>query len=176
MSLLEATIGDWKAFLDTVFADLETLKIDVSAYELDHMCYRVQTDEQFKAAASALDSLGELLSTVVLGGRNICTYKLKEPIIYNGRSISIIELPEHKKSSKNTYPVALEHVEFAVGSDKNLLDFVTLYPQLTWDKDELKKEINPAIRVMLPNGHGSVKFHHLPLEEVVKLEKQAQAH
>lgn len=170
MSTLEAIVGDWKAFLDIVFADLEALKIDVSQYELDHMCYRVQTDEQYAAAKAGLGALGTLLSTVVLGGRHISTYKLHEPVTYNGRSIALVELPEHKASSKNSYAVGLEHIEFAIGADKDLVEFTTLYPSISFDMSEITKANNPAVRIMLPNGHGSVKFHHLPLEEVIRIE------
>lgn len=171
MSTLEAVVGDWNTFLDTVFADLEALKIDVSSYELDHICYRVQTDEQYEAALKGLEALGTLLSINVIGGRKIATYKLSAPVDYKGRPVAIIELPEHKAKSKNSYPVGLEHLEFAIGAGNDLVKFTERYPHITFDMSEISKVNNPAVRIMLPNGHGSVKFHHLPLEEVIRLEQ-----
>jgi len=175
MAHVEAIVGDYTTFLDNVFSDLSQLKIDVKHYELDHICYRVVTDEQFEASSMALGKIAELLGTVVLGGRKVSTYKLHEPIVYNNRSIALIELPEFKKSSKNSYPLGLEHVEFAIGAEADLQAFAHDHPHIAFEMDEFKKANNPAIRVMLPNGHGSVKFHHLPLEEVIRREKLAAA-
>jgi len=171
MAHIEAVVGDFTSFLDQVFADLDALKIDVSQYELDHMCYRVVTEEQFEATSIALGKISDLLSTVVLGGRKVATYKLHVPAVYKNRSIALIELPEFKKSSKNSYPLGLEHVEFAIGESADLTALAQTYPHVAFETDEMKKEHNPAIRIMLPNGHGSVKFHHLPLEEVIRREK-----
>lgn len=170
MAHVEKIVGDYPSFLDNVFSDLEALGIDVSAYELDHMCYRVVTEEQFESTSQALAEVATLLSTVVLGGRKVSTYKLHEPVVYKNRSIALIELPEYKKSSKNSYPLGLEHVEFAIGEKADLLQFVAQYPSVAFEMDEIHKKDNPAVRVMLPNGHGSVKFHHLPLEEVIRIE------
>lgn len=171
MDKVKAIIGDYDQFLDAVFSDLESMKIDVSTYELDHMCYRVVTEEQYIQTNEALAEISVLLSTVILGGRKISTYKLNEPVIYKDRSIALIELPEFKKASKNSYPLGLEHVEFAIGKNADLEAFAASYPHISFDKSEIVKTNNPAIRIMLPNGHGSVKFHHLPLEEVIRLEK-----
>lgn len=171
MAHVEAVVGDFTTFLDNVFSDLEALKIDVSQYELDHMCYRVVTEEQYEATAQALGKISELLSTVVLGGRKVSTYKLHEPVVYKNRSIALIELPEFKKASKNSYPLGLEHVEFAIGESADLSALAHAHPHVAFETDEMKKTHNPAIRIMLPNGHGSVKFHHLPLEEVIRREK-----
>lgn len=171
MAHVEHIVGDYKSFLDNVFADLATLGIDVTAFELDHICYRVVTDEQYTEKKEQLSKVATLLSTVLLGGREIQTFKLHEPIIYNDRSIALIELPQFKKSSKNSYPLGLEHVEFAIGKDADLNEFASKYPNVPFETDELVKKINPAIRIMLPSGHGSVKFHHLPLEEVIRLEQ-----
>lgn len=171
MAAVEAIVGSCKSFLDNVFSDLEALRIDVSKYELDHMCYRVTTTEQYESAFLALEKISKLLSTINLGGRKVSTFKLDEPVVYNGRSIYLVELPEYKANSKNTYPLGLEHVEFALGEDASLQDFANAHSHVTFDMAEIKKKNNPAIRVMLPNGHGSVKFHHLPLEEVIRREK-----
>jgi predicted metalloenzyme YecM len=171
MSEARAIVGDYDTFLDMVFFDLAELNIDVSNFELDHMCYRVVTEEQYVKASQDLAEISELLSTVVIGGRKVSTYKLYKPILYKERSIALVELPEYKSVSKNTYPLGLEHVEFAIGKDADLAAFAAAYPHVAFETNELQKKHNPAIRIMLPNGHGSVKFHHLPLEEVIRLEK-----
>lgn len=172
MDPIKAIIGDYNLFLDTVFSELEKLQIDTSAYFLDHVCYRVITTEQYESCNLELAKVGELLSTIILGGREIKTYKLNDPIVYKDRKIPLVELPQFKANSKNSYPLGLEHCEFAVGKDVDLHEFVLKYPHVKWDLSEMSKEINPAIRVIFSEGKGSVKFHHSPLEDVIRFEQQ----
>ncbi|CAD7963162.1 unnamed protein product [Amoebophrya sp. A25] len=109
---------------------------------------------------------------------------------------SVIELPSPKRGSP--YPSGWEHAEFAVGEGR-FEEFVAKYvgggngeenpvdgadPEkphpLNWCTDALKKKVNADISLSftfsrtkekdLSTVHGSVKFHELPLAEVIRRE------
>ena len=83
-------------FLTKIFKILENKQIDVSTYELDHICYRLETIERYDFFKKELSTIATLLSESVVGGRVIATYKLHIPIIFNDRQIWCIELPSQK--------------------------------------------------------------------------------
>lgn len=154
------------SFLSHIFHTLETLKIDVSRLELDHLCYRVETWERYEVLKKMLETEAELLKETMINGRPICTYKLKEAIRYEAREIWVLELPAPKDGSP--YQEGFEHVEFVI--DTSFEDFMQRYPHITFDTKAMGKAINPDIGI--EHDGARVKFHHNSLEYVVKyLEK-----
>ena len=106
-----------------------------------------------------------LLSEEKISGRNISTFKLSSPIIYNGREIDVLELPSPKDWSE--YKKWFEHVEFVITESFDV--FMGKYPQLDFITKDLVKENNPDIKIQYDNC--SVKFHEQTLEEVIKEEQ-----
>jgi predicted metalloenzyme YecM len=47
LNTIEGVLGDATPFLKKVFAALKKDNINVSEYELDHICYRVETVERY---------------------------------------------------------------------------------------------------------------------------------
>lgn len=98
---LENVVGDPSPFLDRIFAGLASVGINVDAYQMDHMCYRVESNEQYDATKSKFE--GELKSKLlvenIIGGRMIATYKISTPYVYKGRSVDVIELPSVRQFS-----------------------------------------------------------------------------
>lgn len=158
-------LGDIDGFLKKVLTALENDGIDVSKYELDHICYRVETQGTYNQLKTELSKVGELLSETMISGRPISTYKLNTPIIFRTREISCIELPTPKQCS--LYPEGLEHAEFVI--DESFDDFMNKYPAVKFDTASINKPINPDLRVEYSGL--SVKFHHKPLEEVIRYEQ-----
>ena len=153
-------------FLSHIFHTLETLKIDVSRLELDHLCYRVETWERYETLKKMLETEAELLKETMINGRPICTYKLKDPIRYEAREIWVLELPAPKEGSP--YQEGFEHVEFVI--DTSFAEFMNLYPHISFDTKAMGKTINPDIGI--EHDCARVKFHQKSLEYVVKyLEK-----
>jgi len=155
-------LGSSSAFLDNLFDYLFEKKIDVSNYELDHICYRVETEERYQTLKIALNNLGELLTESQIGGRAIASIKLNTPIIYKNRKIDVVELPAPKKGS--FYKEGFEHVEFVI--DIPFADFMAGYPHLNFITKDLKKSVNQG--VTLKETDFSVKFHHHTLEYVIR--------
>ena len=161
MHPIEELLGKTTPFLKKVFAYLKKDKINVSSYELDHICYRVETLKKYEELKQKFLNHGSLLSETQIGGRFISSFKLHVPITFDNRKIYCIELPAPKKG--RFYPEGYEHVEFVV--DKEFNKFMELYPKVNFDTRAMSKEINPDISI---NYDGcSVKFHHNTLEYVI---------
>ena len=149
-------------FLNQIFHHLQEDQVDVSSYELDHLCYRVESIERYAELKETCSDLGSLLTETLINGRHISTFKLHQPILYQNRTIALLELPSPKPGSP--YAEGFEHVEFVI--DEGLDRFVARYPQLAFDTKGMKKAINPDVR--LAYGPLSVKFHCHNLEYVIR--------
>ncbi len=148
-------------FLQQIFGFLQADGIEVSRYELDHICYRVATQQRYEELKKQLLVLGELLTEKPISGRPIATFKLEQPILFNQRKIELLELPAPKPN--RFYAEGYEHVEFVI--DMDLPTFAEKYPNITFDKKGMGKEVNPDLR--LNYGELSVKFHEHNLAYVI---------
>ena len=159
---LEQHLGNISEFLSRIFFGLKKDNIDVSNYECDHICYRVETKERYAELKLILSQYGESLGESIINGRPIDTFKLKEPIIFDDKVVSCVELPSPKKESY--YLEGLEHVEFVI--DVSFDEFMKKYPDLRFDIGGISKKINPDIGIKYSGF--SVKFHRNTLEYVKK--------
>src|SRR3989338_417894 len=97
-------------FLDTMDQDLVRLGLDLSAYPLDHLCYRVKTESAYQKMKSFASLHAILLSEALIAGRPIATFKLAHPIAWHGRTVSVVEIPSPKAG--RDYEEGWEHAEF----------------------------------------------------------------
>ena len=157
-------LDGYEQFVDRVNHGLE--RVNISADELammDHICYRVETDERYR---EILEILGGaiLLGEAMISGRPIATIELEKPLEAGGWKIPYLELPAPKASSP--YPEGLEHVEFVVVGD--LGKFEARHPELPFERAGMSKDLNPELGLKVVGM--SVKFHGIPLGEVVRVE------
>ena len=150
-------------FLENLFKEIQELSIDISRFECDHICYRIETIERYIELKKEFEKIGEFLSEEIVANRPISTFKLFEPIVYKYKIISCIELPAPKKGS--FYKEGWEHIEFVI--DTSFDEFMVKYSNLRFNTSSVDKKINPEISLKLENG--SIKFHHFTLEYVVKV-------
>lgn len=162
---IEDIIGNTNAFLTQIFNELNNLKIDITNRQLDHICYRVATIEEYNLKRHELLQFGVLLTEANVNGRPIATFKLNEPIKYNSREIYLIELPSPKKNTN--YESGLEHIEFVI--EEGLYYWIEKYPNIDFEKSGINKKLNPEIKITLSNNL-SVKFHPLSLDKVIQIE------
>lgn len=153
------------SFLQKLFAALTECSVDVSGLELDHLCYRVESEDRYAVLKELLDARGALLSESMIGGRPIACYCLRDPFQFEGRRIDVLELPAPKPGSP--YPEGYEHAEFVVTGD--LIAFTQRYPQLAWDLSDIDKTINADVRLRFDGF--SVKFHRRALADVIAKEQ-----
>ena len=154
-------LGSPNIFISNIFSRLEENKIDVSNYQLDHICYRVETWERYLQLTKVLANKGELLAETMIGGRPIASFLLEKPFFYKNRSINCIELPSPKEGSP--YREGFEHVEFVI--DLPFEEFIQKYPSLNFKTKGMNKAVNADISIKFPEG--VVKFHHHTLEYVI---------
>jgi predicted metalloenzyme YecM len=105
--------------------------------------------------------MGDILCETEIAWRNISVFKLANPIRYQNRKISLVELPAPKKGSD--YKTWFEHVEFVI--NKNLEDFIAENSELDFNTESIWKETNPTISLNFWDI--SVKFHKKSLESVI---------
>ena len=149
-------------FLDQVFIHLDHSAIDVSSFELDHICYRVETLDLYHDLKTQLQELGTTLTESNINSRPIFTVKLFQPIVYKNRKIYCLELPSPKPGS--FYKEGWEHVEFVI--EDTLEAFLESYPKVSFDQKGLTKKVNADLKIQFPGC--SVKFHEQSLEYVIK--------
>ncbi|WP_187271095.1 VOC family protein [Neolewinella aurantiaca] len=158
-------------FLTALFNELERSPGLLDHLQLDHLCYRVETTERYEELKSALLQDNELLVESPIKGRQISTFRMAEPFQFRGRDIWLLELPEPKPGSP--YPEGWEHVEFV--TDRPLAafsDWITEHlgiQETDIDRSGVNKPLNADLRLRLKGGL-SVKFHELPLDEVIRIE------
>jgi predicted metalloenzyme YecM len=166
MKTLNDCIGDSHIFLDSLFTMISDIELNiVDSLVLDHICYRVGTLNEYKTKKEELLTFAELLVESMVNGRLISTFKLFEPIVFNKRSIFLIELPQPKNTF--TYKTGLEHAEFV--TKEPLQKIVNRYPQFAFETFGINKKINADITLKL--GDYCIRFHNQSLEDVIKLEK-----
>lgn len=155
---------DASGFLRKLFDALAIAGLDTTDLELDHLCYRVETHCRFDALRKALNNKATLLGDSIIGKRPIATYRLNEPIFFEGRRIEVVELPAPKTG--RPYPEGYEHAEFVVLEE--LVAFTQRHPHLDWDLSALAKPVNADVRLRFDGF--SVKFHRQTLASVIEME------
>lgn len=153
-------------FLDKLFLLLEENKIDISSWEIDHLCYRTSSLENYHEIKNIFSKLGKLLIESDVNGRDIATYKLFEPVIFRNYIIPLVEVPAPKAGRKTAE--GWEHIEVVI--DINFDDLINKYDYLKFDTKALSKELNPEL--VFKFNDCSIKFHHQSLEEVIRIESE----
>ncbi len=163
-------IKEAQIFLDKLFSELNSLRFDLPKHwDIDHICYRVESEEQYHKMKEVFSSLGQVLIESEVNGRLISTIQLNQPICYQDYQIYLVELPAPKKGK--VVKTGFEHVEIVC--DLPFADIVAQAPNLAWDQSGLSKLFNKELELCLSSG--AVKFHHLSLLSVVNLEKNKKA-
>jgi len=153
-------------FLDKIFHTLKSNSIDIDGLEIDHICYRTSSPENYQDIKKVFAKLGECLIESNVGGRPIATYKLNEPIIYKGRTIPLVEVPAPKNGKARAE--GYEHIEVVI--DTSFEEIMKKYPHSNFDQKGLSKKINPELVIKFSDC--AIKFHHQSLEKVIEMEKE----
>ena len=151
-------------FLNNIFEEIESQRIDLSTWKIDHLCYRVSSNKNYEKMKGVMASFSTLLSEAKISGRPISTYKLNEPIVYKNYIIELIEVPAPKMGAQTIE--GFEHIE--VVTSESFDEIMENYPQLNFETKALSKKINPELVIKF--GDCSLKFHHQSLEDVIKQE------
>ena len=167
MDELQTIIGDYPAFLSQILQEVTDAGFELTDFvQMDHMCYRVPSLEQYEVKKHELAKVAKLLGEAQVNDRPIAIFRLQKPVYKDYWRIDIIELPAPKPGV--TTEEGLEHVEFVLFDDKD--DFLKKYSDKQFDMKSADRGINPEIAFRLPSY--TVKFHLLNLPTVVYIEKK----
>lgn len=165
MAELREIIGDYRTFLDVILSRVTEDGFDLADFvQIDHMCYRTVSAENYSKKKDELKTVAKLLGETMINGRPISTFRLNEPVIHNPWRIDTIELPSPKTGAEHAE--GLEHIEFVLYDD--IPTFLKKYEGKPFEMRAADRGINPEIGLQL--GEYSVKFHLLNLPTVVYLE------
>lgn len=154
------------SFLNKIFQEIETSNLLLEPHwMIDHLCFRVETQAEYDLYKKYFSEFSSLLIESPVNGRQISTYKLKEPIYFKNYQIGLVELPAPKSSKKVS--TGFEH--FEVVCDLSFSEIEEMSRNCDVDKSGLSKIFNKEFEVKFKSG--SVKFHHLSLESVIYLER-----
>jgi predicted metalloenzyme YecM len=167
MNDLQNIIGDYEAFLEQILQEVKDAGFDFSDFaQMDHICYRVPTFEEYQTKKKELLTIGKLLGEAQVNGRPISIFRLKNPIYHGRWRIDAIELPAPKEGTVTSK--GLEHVEFVLFD--SLDDFLKKYRHIQFNMNAATRGVNPEVAFRLPSY--TVKFHLLSLPTVVYLEQK----
>lgn len=148
-------------FLSKIFDVMSQMNCEVGSFDLDHICFRTNTIEEYQNIKQELLAENELLSANEHNGREISVFKLKRPISFEERSIPVFELPAPKDGC--SYLSGYEHIEFVI--PYTLRELVENNPHLNFNIKNIDDDENPSVKLKF--SCGVVKFHVKTLEEVV---------
>ena len=134
-------------------------------WHIDHLCFRVETEEEYESYKKLLNSHCRLLIESMVGGRNISTFKLDQPMVVKGRFVDLIELPAPKPNSP--YSTGFEHLEIVM--DHTFEQLKSNLAGNVYNESGLQKDFNADLAIALSENY-VVKYHHQSLESVIALE------
>jgi len=156
-------------FVPRVLGMAKRVGIDVSGYEMDHLCYRVATRARYDEIVHAWSWYAAKTYTSLVYDRLITVFVLHHALRICEREIRVIEVPAPKE--RDPYAEGWEHAEFVIGEPFD--DFMARYPDMKdrFVTKSLDKTLNPELGFKLPDGL-QIKFHHQPLERVIEIERE----
>lgn len=169
MANLVNIIGNYKSFLSKLLSQFNKLNIDQNdIIELDHIAYRVETQDRYKEVKQKLKQFSIYLGEAKVRQRPIASFKLLKPIKHNHYTISCIELPS--PSNHYNYPEGLEHAEFVIKG--SLYNFQKKYSHLNFT-EELNNPTNPELKLRFKGFQ--IKFHTKSLLNKIRNQAMRQS-
>jgi len=112
---IEDIIGDYRAFADQQRDRLTARGIDISSYELSHLCYRVAEWDEYVRVRGLLERHATANRENFWNGRPMSLILFDQLEVLDGKALPMIELipPVHQR----VYKMGMEHIGFVVGEE-----------------------------------------------------------
>jgi predicted metalloenzyme YecM len=133
-------------------------------WDIDHLCYRAASLDSYQEICRQISLFAELLTESDVNGRPIATYKLAEPFRVEGYFIDVVEVPAPKDLAH--YQDGFEHIEIVIDIPLDELKRELRENSISFAVSP--KALNTEVKISLDAG--SVKFHQLSLESLIRLE------
>jgi predicted metalloenzyme YecM len=166
--LFEAIIGDYRGFAAQQRDRLAARGIDISAYGLSHLAYRVPEWDQYLRVRGQLERLAIASRENFWNGRPISLIVPREPLeVLGGKLVPLIELipPVHQR----VYKMGLEHLGVVVGEDA-FEEFVEKNKPVLTGQQFQGPTSTPDPVYILMEDFTHVKFYRLSLKESVEVD------
>lgn len=157
-------------FLKDLFEQCQSSEVNIpSHWDIDHLCYRVESDDSYERRKVQMAQIGRLCVESLVAGRMISTFVLNKPIEYKQWKISLIELPAPKPGK--AVEEGFEHIEIVC--DLPFESVLDMFPKAVFNLKKNPKNFNAELEMNFKKGN--IKFHHLSLLSVIELEKHEKA-
>ncbi|MDD1783019.1 VOC family protein [Enterovibrio sp. ZSDZ35] len=167
---------------------IDTLGLDLSGYQADHIALRVNELALAKSLHQAWLNESEELSVNTINGRPIVVVKTEKPLVFGSWQTHCVELPY--PGDKVYAEEGWEHAEWVIPSSATtpetfLEDVLMTFPDLKARWAELES-LGVKVKLSSPSGEGErlsnptvafkfkgvcVKLHPVSLEQVIESEK-----
>lgn len=178
---LEHTLPEFSRKLEDALSEIG-IGQHVANMSIDHICVRFAEPSHLGQLKKELGTIGTVISTEEVGGREVSIIELNEPIELAHWSISAIEIPYPKQN--HAYEDGWQHVEFVLSGAENTPEgienaFSEHFPHI--EKANLVEKFhykidtpqasndqipNPTIELVASNNV-EIKFHANPIQKVV---------
>lgn len=153
-----------ESFFAALILEMKSQNIDVKPESADHLCFRVNSADEYTFYKSEILNYAKLLTEAMVNSRPICTFKMKQGFKFENHTIELLELPFPKPGSD--YVTGFEHAEFVL--NESFQNFQNRHTGIEF-KVAGNKNLNPELCVKTKSGQA--KFHYSSLERVVELEE-----
>lgn len=158
----------------------QRLGLSLKDLDVDHVAVRCHQDTTAMRWQQGLRQIGTEFSAAIINGRQICLFKLHDPLFVAGRQIDVVELPW--PGEKRYRHEGWEHIEVVLPGDHQTLgmramallsDDALTQPGISFKtsspQGENERLPNPTLAVT--DGQTTIKFHPWRLEEIVASEQ-----
>ena len=150
-------------FFNSLAMEMNRMDLPIGHLKVDHLCFRVQTQEEYKFYKGQLEECSQMLTEEQVNGRAIATFRLFEGFNTLSGLISLLELPSPKPGVD--YKTGFEHAEFLIR--ESLQTFQKRFPAIQF-RISGNKNLNPEL--CLETSAGRAKFHYTPLNRIIDIE------
>ena len=164
---LEDIIGDYPAFTSDQSERLLALGIDISPFQLSHICYRAAEWDEYVRVRGLLERHASANRENVWNGRPISMIVPADPMaVPGGKVIPLIELipPVHQR----VYKMGLEHLGVVIGDGFD--EFVETHKPVLTGQQFQGPASNPDPVYILFDDFTHVKFYRASLRAAVEME------
>ncbi|MCJ7926364.1 VOC family protein [Pantoea vagans] len=174
---LKTDLGRFEESLQ-IFA--QRLGLRLNDLVVDHIAVRCHQDTTAMRWQQGLQQIGTQFSAAMINGRQICLFKLHDPLLVAGRQVDVVELPW--PGEKRYRHEGWEHIEVVLRGDHQTLgmramallsDDALTQPGISFKtsspQGENERLPNPTLAVT--DGQTTIKFHPWRLEEIVASEQ-----
>jgi len=158
----------------------QRLGLRLNDLDVDHIAVRCHQDTTAMRWQQGLQQIGTQFSAAIINGRQICLFKLHDPLLVAGRQVDVVELPW--PGEKRYRHEGWEHIEVVLRGDHQTLgmramallsDDALTQPGISFKtsspQGENERLPNPTLAVT--DGQTTIKFHPWRLEEIVASEQ-----